>query len=65
MGNLLGRKSKRLTRTVLLSSQWGPWRTTVGDSSQGKIFYDAAVSELSGLVQEIRQMRLKSRVNHH
>jgi len=38
---------------------------TVADPSHGKIFYDAAVTELTGLIREIRQMRLKSRVDHH
>jgi creatinine amidohydrolase len=38
---------------------------TVAAPSQGKIFFDAAVSELIGLIREMRGIALKSRVDHH
>ncbi|MEW6263086.1 MAG: creatininase family protein [Thermodesulfobacteriota bacterium] len=38
---------------------------TVADPGQGKTFYEAAVSELVGLVMEMRRMQLKSRMDHH
>jgi len=38
---------------------------TVAAPGQGKIFFDAAVSELIGLIREMRQMVLKRRVDHH
>lgn len=38
---------------------------TVADPEQGKVFFEAAVSELIGLVREMRRMKIKSRVDHH
>jgi creatinine amidohydrolase len=38
---------------------------TVADPDQGKLFFDAAVRETIGLVQEIRRLQLRPRRDHH
>ncbi|UCF91423.1 MAG: creatininase family protein [Desulfobacterales bacterium] len=38
---------------------------TVADAGRGKLFFEAAVEETVGLIQEIRQMRIHSRRDHH
>jgi creatinine amidohydrolase len=56
-----------------MAMQWWSAQTadgTMGDPTvaaprQGKIFFEAAVSELIGLIREMRQMILRSRVDHH